>query len=104
MSPSRVSTTKRITSAESIATLDLLLDLLGEVVDILDAHAAGIDHFHEAIAELDRWVTRSRVTPEVGSTIARRFPGEPIENARLAYVGPADDDNLRNTHDSSILL
>ena len=31
-----------------------------------------------------------------GKTLA----GEPVENARFAHVGPADDDNLRDTHNS----
>ena len=34
--------------------------------------------------------------------MAIRLPGEPIEEARLADVGPADDDNLRNTHETSL--
>ena len=32
--------------------LDLLLDLLGQIVDVLDAHPAGIDQFDKPLAEL----------------------------------------------------
>ena len=34
--------------------------------------------------------------------MAIRLPGEPVEEARLAHVGPADDGNLRNTHEPFI--
>ena len=54
------------------ARLDLVLDLIGEVVDVFDAHPAGIDHLHETAVDLARCVILSRVTPDVGSTMAMR--------------------------------
>jgi hypothetical protein len=78
--------------------LDLLLDGFGQVVDVLDAHAAGVDQLHEALAELD----------ELGQAVARHArrriddgdpaSRKPVQHARLAHVGPADDGNLRYPH------
>ena len=80
--PSRVSTTKRITAAESMADLDLLLDMLGEVVDVLDAHAARIDQFDEAFVELHE--VRDAVAGHAGRRVdnGQALAGEPIEKAQ----------------------
>ena len=79
--------------------LDLLLDVLGQVVDVLDAHAAGIDQLDEALAELSK--ERDAIAGHAGRRIDDGQPlaGEPVEKARLAHIGPAHDGDLRNTHD-----
>ena len=78
--------------------LDLALDLLGKVVGVLDAHAAGVDQFGEAAADVDQ--VRNAVAGDAGRRIdnGKSLPGEPVEDARLAHVGTADNDNLWNSH------
>jgi len=61
--PARVSTTNRITSAESMPASIWLFDFLGEVVDVLDANAAGVDELEVRSPFSIRKETRSRVTP-----------------------------------------
>ncbi len=84
--------------------VDLLLDLLGEVVDVLDAHSAGIDQFDEPLAELDEVRLAVACHPGGGVDDGQTLPREPVEEARFAHVGPADDGDLRNTHDLPILV
>ncbi len=81
-----------------MAGLDLLLDLLGQIVDVLDADPAGIDQFDEALAELNE--VGDAIAGHAGGRIDDGQPlaGEPVEKARLAHIGPADDGDLRNTH------
>ena len=65
-----------------------LLDVLGQVVDVLDAHAARIDQFDEAARRAGaRYVTRSRVTPAVGSTMAIRLPASQLKRLDLPTLG-----------------
>ena len=65
-----------------------LLDLGGEVVDVLDAHAAGVDELEIAARRPgDEWMTRSRVTPAVGSTMAMRLPASQLNSDDLPTLG-----------------
>ena len=71
-----------------MAELDLLLDVLGEVVAILVAHAAGIDQLEIAAGSTHiRYVSRSRVTPAVSSTMARRLPTSQLNRLDLPTFG-----------------
>ena len=55
---------------------------------ILDAHAAGIDQFDEAVADgTADSVTRSRVTPAVRSTMASRLPASQLKRLDLPTLG-----------------
>ncbi len=78
--------------------LDLFLDVLGQIVDVVDAHAARIDQLDEALAELGK--VRDAIAGHAGGRIDDGQPlaGQPIEKARLAHIGPAHDGDLRNTH------
>ena len=71
--------------------LDLPLDVGGEVVDVHDAHAAGVDQFEEAVAGLDDG--GDAVAGDAGGRIddGDAPAGEPVEQRRLADVRPADD-------------
>ena len=84
--------------------LDLLLDFLGQIVDVLDAHAARIDQFDEPLAELGE--VRDAIAGHAGRRIDDGQPlaGEPVEKARLAHIGPAHDGDLRNTHNLDSIL
>ena len=83
--------------------IDLIFDVPGEVVHVVDAHAAGVDELEEAVV----------VTHEMGQAIARdtglvvddgdAHAGEPVEHAAFADVGPADDDYLRYAHSSTTI-
>ncbi len=79
--------------------LNLFFDVLGQVVDVLDAHAAGIDQFDESFAELRK--VRDAIAGHAGLRIDDGQPlaGKPVEKTRLAHIGPAHDGDLRNTHD-----
>ncbi len=77
---------------------DLVLDVLGEVVHVGEAHAAGVDQLEEPVV----------VAHQVGEPIAGDAglvvddgdadAREPIEHAAFADVGPTDDDDLGNAH------
>ena len=81
-----------------MAVCDLLLDVLGEVVDVLDAHAAGIDDLEVSLVLVQQ--IRQAIARHAGRGIDDRQPlsGKPIEQARFADVRAADDDNLRDGH------
>src|SRR5207237_1373547 len=76
--------------------LDLPLHLVGEVVDVGEAHAAGVDQLEEPAVGLD----------QRGHPVARDAGGrvddgdaparQPVEQRRLADVGPAHDGNDRD--------
>ena len=74
-----------------MATLDLPLDVGGEVVRVHDAHAAGVDELEEPSAGLDEG--GDAVAGDAGGRIddADAPAGEPVEQRRLADVRPADD-------------
>ena len=78
--------------------LNLVLDLIGQVVDVFDAHAAGIDQFGETAVEIDQMGDAVARDPGRGIDDGKPLAREPIEDARFAHVGPADDHNLRNCH------
>ena len=75
--------------------LDLLLDVFGQIVDVLNAHAAGIDQLDKAFAELRE--VRNTIAGHAGRRIDNGQPlaGEPVEKTRLAHIGPAHDGDLR---------
>ena len=74
---------------------------LRQVVAVLDADAAGIDQLEEPAVVLHQ--VRDAVARHAGLVIDDRNPppGQPIEQARLAHVRAADDDNLRNGHEAA---
>ena len=76
------------------ARLDLPVDLGREAVGVVEAHAAGVDEVDHATIQLD-----PLHEPVTGHTLGGVLDGdppldEPVEQARLAHVGPADDDDL----------
>ena len=78
--------------------LDLAFDVLGEVVHVGVAHAAGVHQFDEAVADLQ----------QRGHAVARHAggrlddgdapAGQPVEQRRFADVGPSDDGHDRYSH------
>ncbi len=84
--------------------IDLLFDLLREVVGILNTHSARIDQLDKPISELHE--VRDAVARNSGGGIddGQTLPCEPVKKARFAHVGPADDGDLRNSHDLPILV
>ena len=61
---------------------------LGEVVDILDADAAGVDELEVAVAEPDRAVTSAIARDAgVGSTMAMRRPASQLNSDDLPTLG-----------------
>ena len=97
-----MSTTKRIRSASSSAVSIWLLDVLGEVVAVDHADAAGVDQLEEpgigVVADLDQGADpvagHARHVVDDGDPAS----GEPVEQRRLADVRPADDDDLGEGH------
>ena len=80
---------------------DLLLDVGREIVRVFDAHAAGVDQLEVAVVQAHQ--VRHAVARHAGRVIDNREPlaDEPIEEARFADIGPADDDNLWYSHDAA---
>ncbi len=68
--------------------VDLAFDVAGQIVDVLDAHAAGVDDFEVAIADLDG--CRQAIAGHAGRGIddGDAPARQPIEERRFADVGP----------------
>src|SRR5262249_5348112 len=77
---------------------DLLFDLGGEVIDVLDTHPAGVYQFEEAILNLDQG--SQSVTRDSGRRVndGNALSSQPIKQRGLADVGAANDGNLGNGH------
>ena len=77
---------------------DLVFDVVGEVVDVLDAHAAGVDHFDPAPVELDGG--GYSVSRDAGSGVddGDPPPGKGVQKRALADVRPADDGDNGQGH------
>ena len=73
---------------------------VGEVVHVLDAHAAGVDQLEEAVADLDE--RGDAVARDAGRRIddGDAPAGQPVEQRRLADIGPADDGDDGYSHDA----
>ncbi len=97
----RASTTKQHQVGLAQGDLDLVFDILGQVVDVLDAHAARVDHLQIAIADVDG--RRQAIARDAGRGIddGDAPARQPIEKRRFAHVGPTDDGDLRNGHDNT---
>src|SRR5262249_18386263 len=77
---------------------DLAFDLGSQVIDILDAHAAGIDQLEETAVGPDQ--RGDPVTRHAGRRIndGNPPPGQPVEQRRFADVGTANDSHYRYRH------
>ena len=78
--------------------VDLLFDVPREVVHVRDAHAARIDQFEKPVIMAHEMC--HAIAGDAGLVIDNGNPdaGKPIEQAALADVRPANDDNLRYAH------
>jgi hypothetical protein len=77
---------------------DLVLDVLGELIDVLDAYAAGIDQLDVALADGAR--RGDPVPRDAGRRVHDRdpVPDQAVEQAALADVRPAHDGDGRKAH------
>ena len=84
--------------------LDLPIDLSGESVGIVEPHAAGVDEIEHAAVEIDP--LHESVAGHARGRILDRDPlaDDPIEEARLTDVRPADDDDFWNHISHEMLL
>jgi len=64
--------------------------------------AAGIDQFGNR-RDVDQMGDAVACHPRRGIDDGKALAREPIKNARLAHVGPADNHNLRNFHNPIIV-
>ncbi len=78
--------------------VDLIFDVLGEVVGIVDAHAARIDQFEVPLPVAEQIGHAVAGDARGGIDDRQSLADEPIEQARFAHVGAADDDDLWNSH------
>ena len=76
----------------------------GQIVDILDADAAGVDQFEEPAFPLDQM--GHAIARDAGHVVDDGQPpaGQPIEDAGFADIRSTDDSNLRNRHSGHIIV
>ena len=77
---------------------DLPLDFVREIVDVLDAHAAGVDEFEEAVAHAHGRGDAVARHPGRRFDDADAPPGQHVEERRFADVRPAHDSHHRKSH------
>ena len=84
--------------------LDLAVDVLGEIVPIHDADAAGIDQFEEPVADVHE--IRDAIPCDAGHGVDDRdaFVSEPIQQRTLADVRPADNRHAGNGHAAPLMV
>src|SRR5690606_34042463 len=78
---------------------DLVLDVVGEIIVVGEAHPAGVDQVEVAILLVHQ--VNDAVAGDAGGGVDHRHPpaGEPVEQRTLADVGSADNDNTGNRHE-----